>query len=141
MQIETDGVISHQLTREDFDADGNLIDSEAELGLVVRSAEIAEGWIGDNVWTLYWRDAITLYNNPRPLEMFGDSYVMAPNVQRWTIATTVNSVIPQLKKGMFYQDPPFLARPRAGTEKDIVDAKTAVARYVLDKTNFKNEVS
>lgn len=141
MQIETDGVVSHHLTRKDFDADGNLIDSQAELGLVVRSAEIAEGWIGDNVWAMYWRDAITLYNNPRPLEMFGDSYVMAPNVQRWTIATTVNSVIPALKKGMFYQDPPFLARPRAGTSKNIVDAKTAVARYVLDKTNFKNEVN
>lgn len=140
-QIEPDGVISHQLSREDFDAEGNLVDEQAELSMVVRSAEIAEGWIGDNVWKMYWRDAITLYNNPRPLETFGDTYILAPNVQRWTIATTVNSVIPSLKKGMFYSDPPFLSRPRPGTSKTIVDAKTAVARYVLDKTNFKNEVS
>lgn len=141
MQIEKDGALLHQLTRDDYDNDGKLIDELAELTMVVRSAEIAEAWIGSNVWTLYWRDAITLYSNPVPLEYFGNSYVMAPNVQRFTIATAMNSILPNLKKGMFFQDPPFLARPRPGTSKDIVDAKTAVARYVLDKTNFKGEVS
>lgn len=139
--LPTDGSTSIQLQRDDFDATGKLLSTEAELAMVVQSAQIAEAWIADNVWKMYWRDAIVLYNNPRPLEVFENTYMLAPNVQRWTIATTVNAVIPALKKGMFYSDPPFIARPRPGTSKDIVDAKSAVMRYILDKTNFRNEVN
>jgi hypothetical protein len=139
MELLPDGLVSHQLTREDFDADGNLIDTQSEISLVVKSAEIAANWIGNNDWSLLWRDCDVLYQSPRPLEVYENTYILAPNVQRFTIGKILNAVVPNMKKGLFYTDPPFLMRPRPGTSQDIVLAKTGVFRFLLDKMQFKRE--
>jgi hypothetical protein len=140
MELLPDGLVSHQLTREDFDADGNLIDAQSEISLVVKSAEIAANWIGNNDWSLLWRDCDVLYQSPRPLEVYENTYILAPNVQRFTIGKILNAVVPNMKKGLFYTDPPFLMRPRPGTSQDIVLAKTGVFRFLLDKMQFKREI-
>jgi hypothetical protein len=140
MELQPDGLRTHQLTREDYSADGVLIDRQAELSLVVKSAEIAANWIGDSDWGLLWRDCDVLYQAPRPLEAYENTYILAPNVQRFTIGKICNAVTPNMSKGLFYSDPPFLARPRPGTSEDIVLAKTAVYRYLLDKMQFKREI-
>ena len=51
----------------------------------------------------------------------------------------MNSVVPQLYKGLFYDDPPMILRPRPGEHQDVVDAKTALYSYILDKSKFKTE--
>jgi hypothetical protein len=140
MELMPDGLLSHQLTREDFDAQGNLIDVQAELSLVVKSAEIAANWVGNNDWALLWRDCDVLYQSPRPLETYENTYILAPNVQRFTIGKIVNAVVPNMTKGLFYSDPPFLMRPRPGTSEDIVLAKTGLFRFLLDKMQFKREI-
>jgi hypothetical protein len=40
---------------------------------------------------------------------------------------------------MFYDDPPMVLRPRPGVKQEIVDAKTALFSYILDKSKFKTE--
>jgi len=60
-------------------------------------------------------------------------------VQRFTVAKICNSVVPQLYKGMFYDDPPMILRPRPGVKQEITDAKTALFSYILDKSKFKTE--
>jgi len=65
--------------------------------------------------------------------------VLEPNVQRFTVAKVCSAIVPQLYKGLFYQDPPMLLRPRPGTTQETVDAKTALFSYLLDECGFKTQ--
>lgn len=138
--IETDGPVQSMLKPEDYNAEGDLTNVRAELSLVVGSAEMAENFIQTKQWSLMWRDADLLFQSPRPLTTFENSYLLEPNVQRFTVAKVCNSVVPQLYKGLFYTDPPMLLRPRPGTSQEVIDAKTALFSYLLDECKFKTEV-
>jgi hypothetical protein len=81
-----------------------------------------------------------LFQSPRPLSTYENTYVLEPNVQRFTVAKICNSVVPQLYKGLFYEDPPLALRPRPGTSQNTTEAKTALFAYLLDACNFKREV-
>src|SRR5581483_3091892 len=50
-----------------------------------------------------------------------------------------NAVVPQLYKGLFYDDPPMLMRPRPGTPQEVVDAKTALFSFIMDNCQFKTQ--
>lgn len=139
MLIESDGNPNRNLTREDFSAEGEIKDKSAELALVVQSASKAEQFITNKQWSLLWRDADLLYQSPRPMSVYENTYVLEPNVQRFTVAKVCNAVVPQLTKGLFYDDPPMLLRPRPGTSQEITDAKTAIFSYLLDECQFKTE--
>jgi hypothetical protein len=65
--------------------------------------------------------------------------VREPNVVRFTVAKVVNAIVPQLYKGLFYQDPPMILRPRPGTSQDVTDSKTSMISYLLDDCKFKEE--
>jgi len=138
--LTPDGLTSRTLSREDYNADGTLRDKASELSLVVQSAEIAANWIGSNDWALMWRDADILYQAPRPMEIYENTYIPAPNAQRFTVGKVVNSITPTLAKGLFFSDPPFLMRPRPGTSEDIVLAKTGLFRFCLEQMCFKKEI-
>lgn len=73
------------------------------------------------------------------MTVYDNTYVLEPNVQRFTVAKICNSVVPQLYKGLFYDDPPMIIRPRPGVKQEITDAKTALFAYLLDKSKFKTE--
>ena len=109
------------------------------LALVVQSAGQAEKFIQAKQWSLLWRDADLLFQSPRPMTVYENTYVLEPNVQRFTVAKVCNSVVPQLYKGLFYDDPPMLMRPRPGTSQSVVDAKTALFSFILDDSQFKTQ--
>jgi hypothetical protein len=48
-------------------------------------------------------------------------------------------VVPQLYKGLFYDDPPMILRPRPGTSQKVIDAKTAIFSFVMDECQFKTQ--
>ena len=73
------------------------------------------------------------------MSVFENTYILEPNVQRFTVAKVVNAVVPQLYKGLFYEDPPMVLRPRPGTSQNIIDAKTALFATLLEQCNFKTE--
>lgn len=137
--FEHSGNPDRMLKPEDYEAGGELASTGAELSLVVGSAKRAEDFISQKQYQLLWRDADMLFQNPRPFETFENSYVLSPNVQRFTVAKVCNAVVPQLYKGLFYTDPPMLIRPRPGTKQEVVDAKTALFSYLLDECQFKTE--
>ena len=99
-----------------------------------------EAWLNSKRWNTLWAESDMLYQSPRPMEVFENTYVLSPNVQRFTIAKVVNSVVPQLYKGLFYENPPFVLRPRPGTSQKIADEKTAVMSSLMDSCEFKREV-
>jgi hypothetical protein len=140
-QIESDGRgnVSTSLTALDYGKDGKLKSVEAELSLVVGAARRSEAYINNKQWNLLWRDADLLYQSPRPMTVYENTYVLEPNVQRFTVAKVANAVVPQLYKGLFYTDPPMVLRPRPGTHQDVVDAKTNLYSYLLEECKFKTE--
>src|SRR5271170_4902933 len=138
-RIEQDGVARTTLSPEDYGKGGELNSLQADLTLVTGSASKAEQFIVDKQWNLLWRDADMLFQSPRPMTVYENTYVLEPNVQRFTVAKVCNAVVPQLYKGLFYSDPPMLIRPRPGTDQEAVDAKTAIFSYLLDECHFKTE--
>jgi hypothetical protein len=138
--LQTDGTEQNSLTAQDYKPDGELKSLHAELALVVGAAKRAEEFISNKQWALLWRDADLLYQAPRPMTVYENTYILEPNVQRFTVAKTVNSIVPQLYKGLFYTDPPMLLRPRLGTSQGVIDAKTCIFSECLDACNFKTEV-
>lgn len=134
-----DGNPNGSLTGENFNSDGTLKTVDSALALVVQSAAKAKAFIANKQWTLLWRDADLLYQSPRPMTVYENTYVLEPNVQRFTVAKVCNAVVPQLYKGLFYDDPPMLIRPRPGTSQEVIDAKTALFSYILDECGFKTQ--
>jgi len=135
----TDGNPNGTLTGADFTTSGELKTVNKELTLVVQSAAHAKAFIANKQWTLLWRDADLLYQSPRPLTVYENTYVLEPNVQRFTVAKVCNAVVPQLYKGLFYDDPPMLMRPRPGTSQKVIDAKSALFSFILDNCEFKTQ--
>lgn len=137
--IESDGVVRTTLNPEDYGKGPELKTYNADLALVLGSATKAEQFIVDKQWNLLWRDADLLAQSPRPMSVYENTYVLEPNVQRFTVAKVCNAVVPQLYKGLFYTDPPMLLRPRPGTSQDVVDAKTTLFSVLLNECKFKRE--
>jgi hypothetical protein len=125
------------LQASDFNKEGELKTVSAALSLVTTSAQAARDSMSKNQWNLLWRDADLLFQSPRPMTVYENTYVLEPNVQRFTVAKIVNAVIPQLYKGLFYDDPPMLLRPRTAVSQEIIDAKTSLFSYILDDCRFK----
>ena len=136
---QPDGNPNASLTGENFTNQGETTGISTDLTLVVQSAAQAKAFIANRQWTLLWRDADLLYQSPRPMTVYENTYVLEPNVQRFTVAKVCNAVVPQLYKGLFYDDPPMLMRPRPGTPQAVIDAKTALFSFVLDECGFKTQ--
>lgn len=127
------------LSNEDYNSDGSLKTLADELALVVQSANNAKAFISNKQWTLLWRDADLLYQSPRPMSVYENTYVLEPNVQRFTVAKVCNAVVPQIYKGLFYDDPPMILRPRPGTSQEVTDAKSALFSFILNDSDFKTQ--
>jgi hypothetical protein len=134
----TEGNPNRELKPEDFNSEGDILTIGGDLALVVQSAVNAKAFIANKQWTLLWRDADLLYQSPRPMTVYENTFVLEPNVQRFTVAKVCNAVVPQLYKGLFYDDPPMILRPTPGTSQTITDAKTTLISYILRDCEFKN---
>lgn len=139
-QLQPDTNPDKILEGTDFTSQGDLKVEEDIVALVKGCAVQAENFIAKNEWSLRWSDCDVLAQAPRPLERYGNSFVLAPNVQRFTVSKVCNSVVPQLYKGLFFQDPPMLLRPRPGTSQQVIEEKTAIMSFLLDACHFKREV-
>ena len=139
-QLPIEGNPNRELNPQDYSSTGVLVVEDANVALVNGCARAAEAFIANKQWNLLWRDSDLLFQSPRPMSVYENTYILEPNVQRFTVAKVCNSIVPQLYKGLFYDDPPMLLRPLPGTEQAEVDAKTAVFNYLLNSCNFKREV-
>lgn len=129
-----------RLEADQFSAEGKPLTDSDEVTLVKRFVEEADAYVNKEQWKTAWRESDILYQSPRPFSTFENSYVLEPNVQRFTVAKDVNSIAPQFYKGLFYEDPPFLLRPAPGTSQEVISAKKAVNSYLLRTMNFQREV-
>ncbi len=138
--IAQEGKTDQRLTEDSFDAMGAPSGLDAEVTLVVRARDEAQLWLQSKKWILLWQDADILYQSPRPLSVWENTYVQEPNVTRFTVLKLTNAVSTTITKGLFYEDPPFLLRPKPGTGEDVMRWKTAVMGTLLRRMEFRREV-
>src|ERR1035438_2560000 len=113
------------LTPADYTVQGDLTNKSAEVQLVLGAASRAEEFIQKKQYNLLWRDADLLFQSPRPMSVHENTYILEPNVVRYTVAKVVNAIVPQLYKGLFYTDPPMVLRPRPGTSQNRSEEHTS----------------
>lgn len=130
----------NNITRDDIVIQGPTLapryTDEGATKLVVQDAERAETFIDQRQWNLHWREADVLFQSPRGYEARDGK----ARVSRFDVANIVNSLVPSMKSGIFYETPPFIIRPRPGQKQHTADAKQALYGAQLDAIDFEDEV-
>lgn len=133
---------SEIIERGDVQVMGPMLDpkytDDAAVQLTIQDARRARSWLDQKQWNLYWRESDVLFQSPRTNQSFEGSTVARANISRFRVATTVNSLVPAMKGGIFYEMPPFLIRPRPATSQNTARAKTALYGAQLDKAKFED---
>jgi hypothetical protein len=121
-------------------SNNQIFDDDAALSLVVKDAARAEAFELSKAWVLYWNTANSLYQSPYSARYWEGTQVERANVPFFTVATAVNSLVPQILNGLFYQDPPFMVQNRPKTPADAARASGAIISYQLDDIDFKESL-
>jgi hypothetical protein len=131
---------SERLNPEDLEGvpilDARYTD-DAAVQITIQDFRRARTYIDQKQWNLHWREADVLYQSPRTNQAFEGSTVARANISRFTVAKHVNSLVPAMKSGIFYEMPPFLVRPRPATSQVTARAKTALYGALLDECGFE----
>ncbi len=80
--IESDGPLQTTLQPEDYGKGEELNSFQADLTLVVGSAMKSEQYQVDKQYQLLWRDSDLLFQSPRPMSVYENTYVLEPK-QHW----------------------------------------------------------
>lgn len=116
---------------------------DAELRVAVQFIEASDAWIG-TAWASLWREADILYQALRSNGAWEGTQQARANISRFTVAKLVNAIVPQLVKGLFYEQPPFKLRGYPGTDEAVIRAKEAVFAALLNEDfgdySFRAEV-
>ena len=124
-----------------LDKESNTMSFEdaAALKLILDDTNTADNYININQWASGWTLADTLYQSPAAASAFEGTNVAQANVPKFLVSNHISSIVPKLMGGIFYEDPPFLLRPRPGTSQEIVRAKTALFSAQLWDMKFEEE--
>jgi hypothetical protein len=126
---------------EIVDADTGVIryNDEASVKLVIDDTERCDTFLNQNQWAAGWTLADMLYQSPASQSAF-DNNVGDACVPKYMVSNHLSAIVPKVMGGIFYEDPPFLLRPRPGTTSEIIEAKTAIFAAQLGAMRFEEEV-
>lgn len=110
------------------------------LSIVVQDAERAETYQATKEWVMLWTTASTLYQSPFIVKYWEGTQTERANVPFFTVATAVNSLVPQVLKGLFYDDPPFMCQNKPGTSSQVARAASALLAYELEDIDFREQL-
>jgi hypothetical protein len=117
-----------------------MFDKDSALALVVKDTERAESFEMSKAWVLFWNTANSLYQSPYIARYWEGTQTEKASIPFYTVATAVNSLVPQIMNGLFYQDPPFIVQNRPKTSSDVGRAVQAVLAYQLEDIDFKDSL-
>lgn len=133
---------SMRIREADVELQGPLLPArytdDAAVSLVIQDAQRARNFLDQKQWNLHWRESDVLFQSPRTNQSFEGSTVARANISRFTVAKHVNSLVPGMKAGIFYEMPPFLIRPRPASNQSTARAKTALYGTLLDDCKFED---
>ena len=113
---------------------------EASVKLVLDDAALADNYINIQQWANGWTMADLLYQSPATQSAFDGGGPGQASVPKYMVSNHISSIVPKLMGGIFYEDPPFLLRPRPGTKQEVITAKTSVFSAQLGAMRFEEEV-
>lgn len=134
-----DATINEDNAHVDPETNTMSFEDGAALKLLIDDTNTADNYININQWSSGWTLADTLYQSPAAASAFDGSNVAQANVPKFILSNHISSIVPKLMGGIFYEDPPFLLRPRPGVSQDIVRAKTALFSSQLWDMKFEEE--
>jgi hypothetical protein len=117
-----------------------LYDDSAALKLVLDATSDGDAWANQQNWPAGWSFSYEAYQSPTTLSCFDGGGNGSANVPNYTVSNLVDSTVPKVMGGLFYETPPFLLRPRPGTTQDMVEAKTSLFAYQLEDMGFEDEM-
>jgi hypothetical protein len=132
-----------QITEENtsIDPETNTMEFEdaAALKLVLDDTNTADNYMNISQWASGWTLADTLYQSPQAATAFEGTNIAQANVPKFLVSNHISSIVPKLMGGIFYEDPPFLLRPRPNTKQSLIRAKTALFSAQLWDMKFEEE--
>jgi hypothetical protein len=138
--VDTVGDITSKDMHKDSGTGTYMFDDRAALKLVLDDASRADNYININQWASSWQDSDIILQSPRQSSAFDGGNVSQANVPKFTLSNHISSIVPKIIEGLFYEDPPFLLRPRPGTKQEVTRAKTALFSAQLWDMRFKTQV-
>lgn len=132
-----------QITEENMTLDQETgtyqFSDQAALKLVLDDTNTVDTYINVNQWASGWTLSAVLQQSPAMATAFDGGNVSQACVPKFTLSNCINSIVPKLMGGIFYEDPPFLLRPEPGTDQEVVRAKTALFSQQLSEMKFEEE--
>lgn len=120
--------------------DGTIEYGDAEaVKLVVDDAQRDDNWMVINMWPAGWVLANSLLQSPAEASAFDGGMSSMPSIPDFTLSNHLNTIIPKMHTGLFYEDPPFLLRPRPGQSPDMAQAKRDLFAFQLADMEFESE--
>ena len=113
---------------------------EAALKLVIDDAARADNYANINQWASQWTMSDLILQSPQNASAFDGGNVAQANVPKYTLSNHLSSITPKIMEGLFYEDPPFILRPRPGTRQEVTRAKTALFSAQLYDMKFEEEM-
>lgn len=112
----------------------------AAVKLVIDDTETADNYINIMQWANGWTLSDMLFQSPATQSAFDGGNVGQASVPKFMLSNHISAIVPKIMGGIFYEEPPFMLRPRPNTDPQVVGAKTALFSYQLDVMDFEEEV-
>src|SRR5208282_3831505 len=132
--------ITEDNTHVDPETNTIQLNDDASVLLVLQAAEKADEYCNVQQWCNGWTMADLLYQSPASQSAFDGGNVGQASVPKYMVSNHMASIVPKCMSGLFYEDPPFLLRPRPSVEADIIRAKTAIFSAQLGSMRFEEQV-
>lgn len=117
---------------------GYLYPDDQALELVVADLGRCDAFMDINIWAANWILADTLLQSPQNTnQLMGAT---RSNIPVFTLSNHLSAIVPKAMGALFYENPPFLLRPRPSTTQDLIRAKTALFAYQLDDMEFEEQI-
>lgn len=140
LSVEPVGEITSEDMEMDPDTGVYMYDDAAALKLVIDDASTADNYANINQWASGWTQSDLILQSPQQTSAFDGGNVAQANVPKFTLSNHLSSIVPKIMEGLFYEDPPFLLRPRPGTKQEVTRAKTALFSAQLWDMKFEEEM-
>jgi len=115
-------------------------EDDPALRLVVMDTIRAENFSATKAWLLFHPQASILYQSPFTPRYWEGSTTPRADVPFFTVAIAVNSLVPKVMQGLFYESPPFMIQKRPKTKDEAARAIGALIGYQLEDINFRTQV-
>lgn len=121
--------------RKDPETGSYQFSDEAMLKLILDDTHAYDSWMNLQQWASNWLQSDMLLQSPST----AFDGIAGMTVPKFTLSNHLSAIVPKIMGGLFYEDPPFLMRPRPGVTQDVTRAKSALFTYQFDQMNLEEE--